>query len=75
MNFYVEKNIRTGTSYYCHNCGQNYYLIYNIHRHIKLECGVPKKFSCPECSKGFARNNHLKRHLMFVHNVYCIPST
>lgn len=56
-----------GTRYYCINCGRNYNRRANLKRHLKLECGVPKKFSCPMCSKAFARNNELKKHMFFVH--------
>lgn len=73
--FHLEKNIRTGTRYYCHNCGRNYNRRNNLLRHLNLECGVPKKFSCSMCSKAFARNNELKKHLLFVHSVYQVPNS
>lgn len=57
----------SGTRYYCINCGRNYNRRANLKRHLKLECGVPKKFSCPMCGRAFARNNELTKHVFFVH--------
>lgn len=63
--FHIEE--QTGTRYYCQNCGRNYNRKTNLNRHLKLECGVPKKFSCSACGRAFARNNELTKHVFFVH--------
>lgn len=33
-------------------------------RHVQLDCGNFKKFSCTVCNKSFKRKYHLKRHYL-----------
>lgn len=65
--FHADKHNTSGSRYYCRKCGRNYNRKANLNRHMKLECGVPKKFTCLTCGKSFARNNELTKHVMFVH--------
>lgn len=58
---------------YCpNNCGRCYSgntRKGTLNRHLKLECGVERKFQCSYCSKRFSRKNTLKTHYVCVHKL------
>lgn len=52
-------------AYPCTNgCGKVYNLYSTMIRHVQLDCGNYKKFSCIVCNKSFKRKYHLKRHYL-----------
>lgn len=55
-------------SYFCPNgCGHKYKYRKGLQRHMQYECGVEKQFACIICGKAFSRRDHLKTHLIYVH--------
>jgi len=56
---------------YCpNNCGRYYsgdWKKSSLQRHLKHECGVPKKFICLICYRRFARKTHLNSHTLIKH--------
>lgn len=57
--------------WYCANgCGQKYKNKSSYYRHMKFECGVPKKFNCSSCAKKFARKSTLKIHMVTQHKIF-----
>lgn len=62
--YFHGENVR----YYCpNNCGRNYNAKRSVMRHLRNECGVSKKFSCPFCPKKFSYNNDMCLHAAIVH--------
>ncbi|KAL4149045.1 hypothetical protein QTP88_003108 [Uroleucon formosanum] len=56
--------------FYCpRGCGRSYKRKDHCWRHIKYECGVPRQFKCPYCSRSFAHNSALKKHVVVVHKI------
>lgn len=51
------------------NCGRKYKQKGNLSVHLRLECGVPRKFKCEICGKAFTRNSSCKTHTITVHKV------
>lgn len=39
-------------------------------RHMKHECGTPKRYSCSICQKKFTRRNYALYHESLVHGVF-----
>lgn len=39
----------------------------DLRRHLRYECGIEGKFSCPVCTRKFQRRTVLQRHLNVVH--------
>lgn len=57
-----------GHIYKCLNeCGRSYTLLSSLQRHMRLECGVPKRFWCPICLRAYTRNDTLKYHMNEKH--------
>lgn len=58
---------------YCpNNCGRCYRgpgRKGTLKRHLKHECGVPRKFQCSYCLKRFALKENLKTHYARVHKL------
>lgn len=53
------------------DCGKMYYgqtRKGSLTRHLKLACGVPKKFSCLLCNKKFSRKDNARKHVVNIHN-------
>lgn len=51
-------------------CGRKYsgkFRKPNLKRHLKYECGVPRRFQCMFCQKSFVHKAHVKGHMGFVH--------
>ena len=48
-------------------CGHKYKYRKGLQRHMQYECGVEKQFICVVCSRAFSRRDHLKTHLLYVH--------
>lgn len=60
----------SGNIYKCLNdCGRSYTLLSSLQRHMRLECGVPKKFWCPVCLKTYTRKDSLKYHMIDKHGM------
>lgn len=56
-------------SFVCPNkCGRSYKHKNTLSAHVRLECGVPRKFKCDICDKSFARKGTLKSHVAVVHH-------
>lgn len=51
----------------CPRCPKMYKQHFNLLRHLRLECGVERRFECHICKRRFCRQNQMKRHLMLVH--------
>lgn len=51
------------------NCGRSFEGGKKLTVHLKLECGVAKKFHFQYCDKHFTRNRYLKRHVSRVHGI------
>uniref|UniRef100_A0A3B3ZAR9 C2H2-type domain-containing protein n=1 Tax=Periophthalmus magnuspinnatus TaxID=409849 RepID=A0A3B3ZAR9_9GOBI len=47
---------------HCSDCGARFSSQPPLIRHRKVHTG-DRPFSCPFCSKGFTRNEHLQRHM------------
>lgn len=54
----------------CPNCGRSYSFKQNLMKHLRLECGGRRSFSCHLCSTGFTQKGSLHRHLMNTHNIF-----
>lgn len=55
-------------------CGRQYKNKSSYQRHLKYECGVPKKFRCHLCDREFAQKENHKTHLIVKHKlVHNIP--
>lgn len=48
-------------------CGHKYKYRKGLQRHMQYECGVEKQFVCLICTKPFSRRDHLKTHMLYVH--------
>ena len=46
----------------CEICEKTFTYLQNLVRHMKEIHGEEKTFECTECSEGFSRSSHLKRH-------------
>ena len=51
------------------NCGRKYKNKCHLSRHLKYECGVPKRFSCSMCNKRFAQRDSYRSHMGLKHGV------
>lgn len=61
-----ERNL----TWVCPNgCGRSYMHKGNLSRHLKFECGVPRKFSCNLCGKKFAQKENFKTHQIMKHKL------
>nr|XP_050860772.1 zinc finger protein 57-like [Vespula vulgaris] len=47
----------------CTRCGKSYQLYTSLRRHLRLECGVEPKETCPICGKKFTHRFKLTSHL------------
>ncbi|KAG8308234.1 hypothetical protein J6590_002319 [Homalodisca vitripennis] len=54
--------------YCCNTCGRSYRAQRSLWRHIKFECGMDPKFSCPECDYKAKQKAVVVNHLLFRHN-------
>lgn len=48
-------------------CNRKYSNKGTLQRHLKYECGVPKKFKCHICGHLFARKEHFQNHVLCKH--------
>lgn len=53
----------------CGRCYKGHRRKESLRRHLKDECGVPKRFQCAHCGKRFARKEYLNSHRLFVHKL------
>ncbi|KAK3865329.1 hypothetical protein Pcinc_029053 [Petrolisthes cinctipes] len=51
----------------CPKCGRCYTLRSNLSRHMRLECGVERRYSCTFCHKRFSHAHHLRSHERSIH--------
>lgn len=51
------------------NCGRKYVQKSSVLRHLKYECGVPKKFKCIICGKDFALKENYRTHMGVRHKI------
>ncbi|XP_066959268.1 longitudinals lacking protein, isoforms A/B/D/L-like isoform X4 [Macrobrachium rosenbergii] len=51
----------------CSKCGRSYTLRSNLSRHMRLECGVERRYSCSYCQKKFSHAHHLRSHEKSIH--------
>jgi len=51
-------------------CGRSYKNKSSVNQHLKFECGVQPQFECYICNKRFAYNKTMKKHIIFVHNIF-----
>lgn len=49
------------------NCNKSYKRIHHLRSHVKYECNIMPRFSCPFCNKKCARKTNLKRHVIAMH--------
>ena len=52
----------------CTTCGKNFISGYVLRRHLKIHSGE-KPFTCPTCDRTFSRKDHMKSHILRVHQV------
>ena len=57
----------------CPKCDRCYHHNKLLARHLKLECGVERKYVCIYCDQRFKRKDHLNSHLKRTH--YKSPPT
>lgn len=50
-------------------CGRRYRNKSSFRRHLKFECGVPKRFHCKICGKSFAQKENYKTHTIIKHKM------
>lgn len=50
-------------------CGRRYKNKSSFSRHLKFECGVPKRFHCKLCGKSFAQKENYKTHSIIKHKM------
>ena len=56
--------------WFCPNgCVRGYLVKGSLHRHIRYECSVVKKFICELCGRAFARKESYKGHMLHRHKV------
>ncbi|KAH1008482.1 hypothetical protein HUJ05_009033, partial [Dendroctonus ponderosae] len=60
---HVLKRHNSTGRHQCPNCARSYTLKRNLNSHLKEECGVPPKFFCFVCCRGFKKKHHLNRHV------------
>lgn len=71
----LTTELSAGHIYKCLNdCGRSYTLLSSLQRHMRLECGVPKKFFCTLCLKSYTRKDSLKYHILEKHGVGSIAN-
>ncbi|XP_046659217.1 endothelial zinc finger protein induced by tumor necrosis factor alpha-like [Homalodisca vitripennis] len=57
--------------YVCSNCPRKYRYPENLSRHLRYECGVEPRFSCPQCSYKTKHRYSLTLHLRRKHASEC----
>ncbi|XP_042860692.1 uncharacterized protein LOC122246277 [Penaeus japonicus] len=57
----------SGNTHACPKCGRTYTLRSNLSRHMRLECGVERRYSCSYCHKRFSHAHHLRSHERSIH--------
>lgn len=57
----------------CPNCGRSYSCKQNLSKHLRLECGGRRSFSCHLCPTCFTQKGSLRRHLTNIHNIATGP--
>lgn len=65
LNFFSDTK---GCRYICPQCKKSYSKLYNMRRHLRLECGKAPQFKCPYCPFYSKRNNGIKLHISMKHN-------
>ncbi|KAK9893013.1 hypothetical protein WA026_023226 [Henosepilachna vigintioctopunctata] len=61
---YVRKSSNMGTMIYaCSRCEKRYSKRGSLHKHMKYDCQVEKKFQCTMCSNYFKRKETLNFHM------------
>lgn len=52
------------------NCGRKYKNKSDLmNKHLKFECGQPKRFKCDYCNKSFSRKENCKTHIGLKHKI------
>lgn len=68
--FYFQVSKLPNPVYCPNNCGRCYKGLGrkgNLMKHLKNECGVPRKFQCSYCWRRFKLKHHLNNHYLKVH--------
>ena len=59
----------------CEKCGKTYVSEKSVVRHVRYECGMPRRFKCPYCEISIRQQTHAWGHIRVNHpdrEVYCI---
>lgn len=54
----------------CPRCKSKYGYKGNFLRHIRYECGQPRRYKCQICGQGTTRRNTLFRHMRDIHGMF-----
>nr|CAI5842167.1 unnamed protein product [Callosobruchus analis] len=55
--------------YRCSSCGKAYAAKCSFNRHLKYECGKPRKFACGKCNYKAYQKVHVESHLNNRHHI------
>jgi len=67
---YLSNALADVPKYLCpNNCGRKYKHRESLGKHLKYECGVPKKFRCEICNRAFAQKENFKTHMGIKHKI------
>lgn len=65
---FSEISMKGGKNYYsCGICSKSYTGAKSLKRHMAVHTG--EGFKCNQCTKIFARRDHLRKHLQRVHSI------
>ncbi|VEN60906.1 unnamed protein product [Callosobruchus maculatus] len=64
--------LRLDKVYRCSSCGKAYAAKCSFNRHLKYECGKPRKFACSRCNYKAYQKVHVESHLCNRHHIYDI---
>ncbi|XP_066584379.1 longitudinals lacking protein, isoforms H/M/V isoform X4 [Prorops nasuta] len=62
-----KKSGRTDGKFKCPRCGRSYQSFNSVKRHLDTSCGVERSFQCIFCSKMFAQQYCVTRHMRKAH--------
>lgn len=55
------------------NCGRRYKYKFNLNKHLRYACGVPRQFKCDFCDRSFVVKAHRQVHMLNVHKIITWP--